>query len=69
VVFIAAGSRADSGAGLAERVDSTSVCFAAIISMIIGCYPTVMRSSLKQDHVEVVTANTVVDMVGFGSAD
>ena len=69
MAFIAAGSRADSGAGLAERIDSTSVCFAAVISMTIRCYPTVVRSSLKQDPVEEVAANTVADMVGFGSVD
>jgi len=62
-VALIAGSWADSGTGLAEQIDSASVCFAA------RRYPAVVRKSPRQDPVEEVAANTVVDMLGFGSTD
>lgn len=60
-VALIARSVADSGTGLAEQIDSTSVYFAAARS------PAVARRSPRQDPVEKVAANTVVDMLDFGS--
>ena len=63
VAFVAVGFWAGSGMGLTGQIDSASVCFAA------GRDPAVVRRSPRKGPAGAVAANTVVDMLGFGSAD
>jgi len=63
VAFVAAGFWAGSGTGPAAHTDSASVCFAARRD------PAAARKSPRKGPAEAVAANTVVDMLGFGSAD